>query len=80
MLREYIVKAVSIISIHEIHMYSIRYNVEDRFIGIKELLHKLFKVEPITQDVCMKASRIRIEYGLPEVDALILATAINRGI
>ncbi|MCE4599245.1 MAG: PIN domain-containing protein [Desulfurococcales archaeon] len=78
-LREYIVKAMSIISIHEIHVYSIRYNVEDRFIEIKELLHKLFKVEPITQDVCMKASHIRIKYGLPEVDALILATAINGG-
>ncbi|MCE4599764.1 MAG: PIN domain-containing protein [Desulfurococcales archaeon] len=61
-------------------MYSIRYKVEDRFIRIKELLHELFKVEPITQDVCMKASRIRIKYGLPEVDALILATAINGGI
>ena len=74
-------KAVSIIPIHEIHMYSIKYNVEDRFVGIKELRCYInsSKVEPITQDVCMKASRIRIKYGLPEVDALILATAINGG-
>lgn len=78
-LREYTVKAISIISMHEIHVYSIRHNVENRFIEIKSLLHKLFKVEPITQDTCMKASHIRIKYGLPEVDALILATAVNEG-
>jgi len=75
-LRKHTLKAVSIISIHEIHMYSIKFNVEDKFINIKEPLHKLFKITPLNQNICIKASHIRRKYKLPEIDALILATAV----
>ena len=78
-LKEHLVKAISIISIHEIHMYSVKYGVEDRFISIKRLLSKLFKVVPITQEVCIRASHIRRKYRLPEIDALILASAVTEG-
>ena len=74
-LKKHIAKALSIISIHEIHMYSIRFNVEDKFIKIKESLHKLFRIEPLTQDICINASHLRKKYKLPEIDSLILATA-----
>jgi len=76
-LEKHFIKALSIISIHEIHMYSVRFNVEDKFMKIKETLHKLFKIIPINQDICVKASHLRKEYKLPEVDSLILATAIH---
>lgn len=76
-LRKHSLKAVSIISIHEIHMYSIKFNVEDKFINIKESLHKLFKITSLNQNICIKASHIRKKHKLPEIDALILATAVN---
>jgi len=76
-LRKHHLKAISVISMHEIHMYSVRYGVEDRFIKVKELMHKLFKILPLNQDICLKATHIRRKHGLPEVDALILATAVH---
>ncbi len=78
-LKKHSLKAISIISMHEIHMYSIRFGVEERFIGVKKALHKLFKVVPLTQGICINASHLRRTYGLPEVDALILATAVTEG-
>ena len=60
-------------------MYSIRFGVEERFTGVKKALHKLFKIVPLTQGTCIKASHLRRTYGLPEVDALILATAVTEG-
>ena len=76
-LKKHLSKAISIISIHEIHMYSIKFNVEDKFIKIKESLHNLFKIIPLNQDICVETSHIRRRYRLPEIDALILATAIH---
>ena len=76
-LREHALKAISVIAVHEIHMYSVKFNVEDKFIKAKELLHKLFKIVPLNQDICLKASYIRREYRLPEVDSLILASAVH---
>ena len=76
-LRKHHLKAMSVISIHEIHVYSVRYGVEDRFAKIKELIHKLFKIIPLNQDICLKATHIRRKYNLPEIDALILATAVH---
>ena len=75
-LRGHASKAISIITIHEIHMYSVRFGVEDRFIKAKELLHKLFKIVSLNQDICLKASHIRREHRLPEIDSLILASAL----
>ena len=76
-LRKHHLRAISVISIHEIHMYSVRYGVEDRFTKVKELMHRLFKIIPINQDVCVKASYVRRGHKLPEIDALILATAVH---
>ncbi len=76
-LRKHVSKAMSIISIHEIHMYSVKFDVEDKFVSMKELLCKLFKIIPLSQDICLKASHIRRDYKLPEIDALILATAVH---
>ena len=75
-LESHIVRAISIISIHEIHLYSIKFNVEAKFLQIKELLAKLFTIAPLNQEACIKASTLRTLYKLPEVDSLILATAI----
>jgi len=75
-LKKHALKALSIISIHEIHMYSIKFGVENRFMEIKEPLHSLFKIIPLSQDICIKASHIRRNYKLPEIDALILASAV----
>ena len=76
-LRKHALKALSIISIHEIHMYSIRFNVENKFIKVKESLHKLFKIVPLNQNICLTASHIRRNHKLPEIDSLILATAVH---
>ncbi len=43
-LKRHALKAISIITIHEIHMYSVRLGVEERFAKSKEMLHKLFKI------------------------------------
>jgi len=75
-LKKHALKALSIISIHEIHMYSIKFGVENRFMEIKEPLHSLFKIIPLSQDICINASHIRRNYKLPEIDALILASAV----
>lgn len=76
-LKKHALKALSIISIHEIHMYSIKFGVENKFMEIKEPLHSLFKIIPLSQDICIKASHIRRNYKLPEIDALILASAVH---
>lgn len=76
-LRKYFVRGISIISIHEIHLYSLKFNIEGKFLEIKDLIHRLFKIIPITQDTCIRASHLRRDYKLPEIDSLILATAIN---
>ena len=77
LIKKHLSKAISIISIHEIHMYSIKFNVEDKFIKVKDLLHSLFKIIFLNQSICIKASYIRRDYKLPEIDSLILATAIE---
>ena len=75
-LEEHGVKALSIISIHENHSYSIRYSVENKFMEIKRLLEKLFNVISLNQDACIIASRLRFSSNLPEVDSLIFASVI----
>ena len=70
-------RATSIIAIHEIHMYSLKYNTEKKFLEIREMLDRLFKIMPLTQEACIKASYLRMKYELPEVDSLILATALE---
>lgn len=72
-------RAISIISIHEIHVYCLKFGVEDRFTRLKEMLYRLFKIVPLKQDACIKASYMRKVHELPEIDALILATAVCRG-
>ncbi len=42
-LRKHTTRALSIISIHEIHVYSIKFGVENKFLEAKTLLHKLLK-------------------------------------
>jgi len=75
-LRKHTTRALSIISIHEIHMYSIKFGVENKFLEVKTLLHKLLRIEPLNQDICFKASHLRKTYKLPEIDSLVLATAV----
>lgn len=70
-------KAISIITLHEVYMYSLKYGVEERFLKVKEALERIFKVLPLTQETCLRASHLRIRYRLPEVDSLILATAVE---
>ncbi len=70
-------RAISVISIHEIHTLSLRNGVEERFLRIKEDLNRLFDVLELTQGICLRASRLRMEFGIPEVDSLILATAVE---
>ena len=76
-LGEHKLRVISIITFHEIHIYSIKHSTEKKFLKIKEALNRIFKVMPLTQGVCIRASYLRIEYGLPEVDSLILATAVE---
>ncbi|MCD6095346.1 MAG: PIN domain-containing protein [Thermoprotei archaeon] len=78
-LESHVVRAMSIISLHEIHLYSIRFDVEAKFFKIKKSLLKLFTIVPLNQEVCIKASALRISYRLPEVDSLIFATAVCNG-
>ena len=75
-LRRHATRALSIISIHEIHMFSIKLGVETKFLDIKTLLDKLFRIEPLNQSICIKASHLRKTYKLPEIDSLVLATVV----
>ena len=76
-LEKHTVRAISIISIHEIHWFSTKFGIEEKFVELKKFLHKLFIVEPLEQSVCTLASHLRKNYNLPEIDSLILATAIH---
>jgi len=66
---------ISIISIHEIGYYAKRMEVEEEFIKIKPKLHKFIKPLEIDQETCIQATTLRTMEKLPEVDALIAATA-----
>lgn len=57
-------------------MYSIRYGVESKFIEVKRMLEELFNIIDLSQDACIIASRLRYSFNLPEVDSLVLASAI----
>ncbi len=70
------IRGISVITIHELYLIAKKLNVADRFFEAKELIEKAFRVHPLSQEVCIKAAELRYSYKLPEVDALILATAI----
>ena len=72
-------RGISIITIHELYNLALRLGVADRFNEAKRLIEKAFKVHPLSQEACLKATELRHRYRLPEVDALILATAIANG-
>lgn len=72
-------RAISIISIHEIHVLSIRLGVSDRFLRIKDDLDRLFDVIGLSQGTCIRASNLRVNFKMPEVDSLILSTAVENG-
>ncbi|GEM_PF-6365414 len=65
------------ITIHELYHLSLNYGVGGRFIHVKRDLDSLFRVIPLDQNTCLKASELR-KMDLPEADALILATAVVR--
>ncbi len=68
---------ISIISIHELGYYSRKMNVEERFLKLKPKIYQLTKTISLSQEVCIKAVQLRSIYKLPEIDALIAATAIH---
>lgn len=70
----------SIISIHELGYYSTKMNVEERFFRIKPKIYQLVKPLSLDQEVCLRAIQLRSTYKLPEIDALIAATAIHHNI
>ena len=76
-LRKYSNRFISMLSIHEISYYSKKMSIEERFIDIKPKLNQLVKPLAIDQEVCLQASHLRVAYGLPEIDALIAATAVR---
>ncbi len=70
------VRGISIITIHELYTLAMRLGTGDRFPEAKRLIEKAFNIHPLSQEVCIKAAELRHTYRLPEVDAVILATAI----
>ena len=78
-LEKHVTRAISIISIHEIHACCLKFGVEERFAGLKEILHKLFKIVLLDQGACIEASYMRKVHELPEIDSLMLATAVRGG-
>ncbi|WP_341871675.1 PIN domain-containing protein [Pyrolobus fumarii] len=43
------------------------------------LLERVFKIHELARGAALTAARIRLERGVPEVDSLILATAVEAG-
>ncbi len=74
--KSFSIRGISIITIHELYSLALRFGVADRFSEAKKLIEKAFRVHQLTQEVCIKAAELRQSYRLPEVDSLILATAI----
>ena len=72
-------RGISIISIHELYVVAARRGVAGRFAEAKQLIEKAFRVHGLGQEVAVRAGEIRVEHGLPEVDSLILATAVENG-
>jgi len=75
-IKSFAVRGISIVSIHELYNIALRLGVASRFSEAKRLIEKAFRVHPLSQEICLKAAELRHSYKLPEVDALILATAI----
>ena len=78
-LRACSVRGVSVLSIHELYVVAARRGVAERFTEAKQLIERAFKLHGITQEVSIKAGEIRLRYGIPEVDSIILATAVESG-
>lgn len=76
-LAKHMSRASSIIALHEIYYYALKLGVVDKFLAIKSRLGELVKTEGITEDICYAASELRMKYKLPEIDSLILSTAIS---
>lgn len=68
--------AASILTVHEAHYFAIKFGVEEKFLENVGKLKVALKIEPLNQETCFKASYLRFKRSLPEVDALILASAI----
>ena len=78
-LRKCSVRGISILSIHELLVVAERRSAGNRFAEAKQLVEKAFGVHGVSQEVAIRAAMLRLEHGLPEVDAIILASAVVNG-
>ena len=70
-------RGISVITLHELAHIALKRGLEARLGEAITLLERAFKIHELTRDASLKAARIRLEYGIPEVDSLILATAVE---
>jgi len=78
-LRRCSIRGVSVLSIHELLVVAERRGVGDRFAEAKQLVERAFRVHGVSQEVAIRAAMLRLEHSLPEIDAIILASAVVNG-
>jgi len=73
------VRGASIITLHELAHILLRRSLGTRLEDVLALLERAFTLHGVTREVAVTAARLRLSHRLPEVDALILATAVEEG-
>ncbi len=72
-------RGLSVITIHELVYLAIRRGLGDRLSEALMLVQSAFKIHGLGEREAIRAAGIRAEHRLPEVDSLILATAVENG-
>ncbi len=72
-------RGVSILAIHELAYIVLRRRLEEKLGEALLLVERVFRVHELSREAALLAARLRVEHGLPEVDALVVATAVVEG-
>ncbi len=72
-------RGVSVLTLHELAYIALRRGLGEKLGEALLLVEGVFRVHGLSRDAALLAARLRVEHSLPEVDALIMATAVVEG-
>ena len=78
-LRACMERGLSVITIHELVYLATRKGLGGKLGEALMLIKSVFRIHGLGEKEALRAAGIRAEYRLPEVDSLILATAVENG-
>ncbi len=72
-------RGVSVVTLHELAYIAFKRGLGEKLEEALLLVESVFRVHGLSRDAAILAARLRVEHRLPEVDALIAATAVAEG-